>query len=170
MSSGTDQLFSETVSLTSHGHFVTWCCQGYFPVWPGFRPPSPNKETGSCVKPNVEIVSSSETSWAFFWGRGQWPVMTSGKTAGKRPKWGSWSTGGGRRAGRRAQVTLPAGLDQPQGAGTRKDGWAPEGGLLSKNNGDDQATGFIPDSLTFKELAVLQLYLDESYFYVPGFH
>ena len=25
-------------------------------------------------------------------------------------------------------------------------------------------------TLTFKELAVLQLYSDESYFYVPGFH
>lgn len=54
-----------------------------------------------------------------------------------------WRGMGGREVG---SGHAPAGLDQPQGAGTRKDGWAPEGGLLSKNNGDDQATGFIPDS------------------------
>ena len=129
MSSGTHQLFSETVSLTSHGHFVTWCCQGYFPAWPGFRPPSPNKGTGSCVKPNVEIVSSSETSWAFFWGRGQWPVTTSGKTAGKIPKWGSWSTGGGLGGGEVGSGhapgwpwSTPGGRDQEGRVGTWR--WA----------------------------------------------
>lgn len=34
MSSGAHQLFSETVSPTSHRHFVTWCCQGHFPTQP----------------------------------------------------------------------------------------------------------------------------------------
>lgn len=54
----------------------------------------------------------------------------------------------------------PGGRDQEGRVGTRR--WSKIMGMIKP-----QASSL---TLTFKELVVLQLYSDESYFYVPGFH
>lgn len=94
--------------------------QGYFPAWPGFRPPSPNKGTGSCVKANVEVVSKFRDLLSILLGKRSMTSNDFREDGWQRPNEEAGALKGWGRGW--VQVTLLLALINPRGQGPGRTG------------------------------------------------